>query len=184
MAARTLQSQAARYATLQGVLAVGALLMVMAVYWIGIRPALKQRGVLLTAMDVQRRDLATGQSRLKDLKQREREVEQLRARLEHKKLPRKPDMDQFMRDITRVSDQSALKKMTVQLGSPKRSDLFSEMPIALTFTGDFASVVSFLKQTEDMQRLTRVRSLSIKSRDPEAGAVEVEVAMNIYFADE
>jgi Tfp pilus assembly protein PilO len=95
-----------------------------------------------------------------------------------------PDMDQFMREITQVSEDAALKKMTVQVGAPKRDDRLSEMPIGLNFTGDFNHVLTFLRQTEEMQRLTRIRSLTIKTRDARQGAVDVDVALNIYFADE
>src|SRR5205814_9891581 len=114
----------------------------------------------------QSQELNEGRARAQNLPVIESEVEQLRTRLERfdKKLPKKPDMDQFMREITRVSELASLKKVTVQPGSPKRSELFSEMPIALNFTGDFTSVVNFLQQTEEMQRLTRVRSLAIKTK--------------------
>jgi hypothetical protein len=48
------------------------------------------------------------------------------------------------------------------------------------------SVFSFLRQTEQMQRLTRVKELKLKSSDraDKAGQVEVELSMNIYFAAE
>ncbi|CAN5400648.1 hypothetical protein BH10PLA1_BH10PLA1_02580 [soil metagenome] len=183
---QTLQNQTAKYKTLQ--LSMGALALLMAggFYFVGIRPAQKQRAAVVSMIDSVKGDLAAGQQRAMALPGVKSEVEQLKARLERfdKKLPKKPDMDQFMREITRVSDQASLKKVTVQPGSPKRSELFSEMPIALNFTGDFQSVVNFLKQTEEMQRLTRVRSLSIKTKDPQQGSVEVDVSMSIYFADE
>jgi Tfp pilus assembly protein PilO len=184
--APTLQSQIRRYGTLQGGLGVVALLLTAAFYLIGIRPAQTQRALIESTITAQEKELRLGQARAQSLPVVEHQVEELRSRLQRfdKKLPKKPDMDQFMRDITRVSDAASLKKVTVQPGTPKRSDLFSEMPITLNFTGDFPSVVTFLKQTEEMQRLTRVRSLAIKTKDPQKGSVEVDVSMSIYFADE
>lgn len=181
-----LQAKIARYVTAQWALAAVALVMAAGFYFAGIRPAQNARAAILADLSGQRRQLNEGRARAQNLPLIEAEVEQLRTRLERfdKKLPKKPDMDQFMREITRVSEESSLKKVSVQPGSPKRSDLFSEMPIVLNFTGEFPSVVKFLSQTEDMQRLTRVRSLAIKSRDAGNGTVEVDVSMSIYFADE
>ena len=47
----------------------------------------------------------------------------------------------------------------------------------------FLNACTFLRQTEEMQRLTRVRSISIRSKDGKLGQVEVQMAMNIYFAE-
>jgi len=183
---QTLQNQTGTYKTMQIGMAVLALLMAGVFYFGAIRPTEQQRGVVASMTSSLKSDLAIGQIRAQNLPAVKAEVDLLRSRLERfdKKLPKKPDMDQFMREITRVSEEAALKKVTVQPGSPRRSELFSEMPIALNFTGDFNSVVSFLKQTEEMQRLTRVRSLAIKTKDPQQGSVEVDVSMSIYFADE
>ncbi len=181
-----LQAKIARYVTTQWVMSVIALVLAMAFYFAGIRPAQNDRATIVASIAEQNRQLNEGRARAQNLPVIEAEVEQLRSRLERfdKKLPKKPDMDQFMREITRVSEASSLKKVSVQPGSPKRSELFSEMPIALNFTGEFPNVVKFLERTEDMQRLTRVRSLGIKTRDAQNGTVEVDVSMSIYFADE
>ncbi len=182
----TLQAKIARYATIQCVLGGIALIVVTVFYFAAIRPAQNERAAILASISAQKLQLNEGRAKAQNLPVIEAEVAQLRSRLERfdKKLPKKPDMDQFMREITRVSEASLLKKVSVQPGSPKRSELFSEMPIALNFTGEFPNVLNFLQQTEEMQRLTRVRSLGIKTRDAQNGMVEVDVSMSIYFADE
>ena len=81
---------------------------------------------------------------------------------------------------------AALRKVTVTPSViPTRSELFAEQPVSLKFEGDFLSVFSFLRQTEEMQRLTRVRELRLRSDDRAArpGQVEVELSMNIYFSE-
>jgi hypothetical protein len=65
---------------------------------------------------------------------------------------------------------------------PSRSDLFLEMPLTLTFEGEFSSVFGFLRSAEEMQRLTRVRGMTLRVKDPRAGQVHAEVAMNLYFS--
>ena len=47
------------------------------------------------------------------------------------------------------------------------------------------NVFAFLRNTEEMQRLTRVRGMTIKCQDRDtAGRCRCSVAMNIYFAAE
>lgn len=183
---QNLQTQIGRYKTMQSCMAGLAVLMICGFYFACIRPAQNQQAAIASLIASKKTELVVGQARAANLPAVKAEVDQLKGRLERfdKKLPKKPDMDLFMREITHVSEQASLKKVTVQPGTPKRSDLFSEMPIALNFTGDFNSVVAFLKQTEEMQRLTRVRSLNIKTKDAQQGNVEVDVSMSIYFADE
>jgi hypothetical protein len=53
----------------------------------------------------------------------------------------------------------------------------------MTFEGDFLNAFGFLRQLEEMQRLTRVKTLSVRCRDPRTGLVEVSLAMNIYFSE-
>ena len=45
------------------------------------------------------------------------------------------------------------------------------------------TIKSFLRQMEQMQRLTRIRDLSLKSKRGAPGEVEVQVALAIYFAE-
>ena len=54
---------------------------------------------------------------------------------------------------------------------------------SLKFEGKFPSVANFLRSAEEMQRLTRTRRLDLKCRDVKSGNVDVELSMNIYFAD-
>ena len=182
----SLQQQIARYARVQLAMAVIAIVAVASIYFAAIRPAQLRRKAMLASIQTEQELLQAEQRRVALLPQMQVQVNDLRNRLSHfdKKLPSKPDMDQFMRDVTRVSEQSSLKNMTVTPGSPKRSDLFSEMPIVLNFTGGFPSVFDFLHQTEQMQRLLRVRSLQIKASDVQSGTVEVNLSMSIYFADQ
>ena len=68
---------------------------------------------------------------------------------------------------------------------PTRAEQVRELPIKLQFEGDFTSVYAFLRNVEEMPRMTRVRGMQIKSRDRDAsGQVQVQLAMNIYFAAE
>jgi Tfp pilus assembly protein PilO len=183
---KTLRNQSGRYGTLQWAMGLLALMLLALFFFATILPANRRRAASAESTRMLRTQLASNEKEATQLPAVKEEVKQLKSRLTglDKKLPKRPDTDQFGREITQVSEACALKKVNMQVGAPRRTELFSEMPIGLNFNGDFNSVIAFLRQTEELQRLTRVRSLSIKSKDPSKGQVEVDVAMNIYFADE
>jgi Tfp pilus assembly protein PilO len=186
MSMQTLKNQSARYGPMQSAMGVLALVLLAVFYFAAIRPADQRRAAAVVGIQAQKSQLVVNQREAAKLPGVRVEVRRLKNQLDglDKKLPKRPDTDQFGREITQVSEQCSLKKVNMQVGAPRRADVVSEMPIALNFTGDFESVIAFLQQTEDLQRLTRVRSLSIKSRDAPPGARDGGRAQNIYFADE
>jgi len=54
----------------------------------------------------------------------------------------------------------------------------------LKFEGNFLNACAFLRSAERMKRLTHVKGLKIRSADAgKNGAVQVELSMNIYYAE-
>jgi len=47
----------------------------------------------------------------------------------------------------------------------------------------FQNVFSFIRQLEEMQRLARVKQMTVKCKDGKAGQVDVSLTMNIYFSE-
>jgi Tfp pilus assembly protein PilO len=133
-------------------------------------------------------ELQQDQDRAKNLPKVETEIAGLCLRVARldKELPRQLDLAQFINDVTRISQDASLKKLSWHLDSRARqSDQFTELPILFSFEGDFQSgVLQFLRNTEDMQRLTRVRKLELRSDNAHYGMVKAEVTMNIYFGEE
>lgn len=129
--------------------------------------------------------LETSQSRAVNLPILTAKVAELDARLVrfNKRLPKNAELGEFIRDITQVSQQYNLRKLVHQPGQIRRQELYSEVPITMNFEGDFVSVFNFLRQMEEMQRLTRVKNISVRCRDPKLGHVDVSMAMNIYFSE-
>jgi len=181
----TLQRQQQYCTRAQRVLAVVLLVAVSGFFAFGYRPADLEQRRLRDAIETQRRDLLARQTRTSNLPVVQLEVEKLKVRLDRfdKKLPRQPDLGEFVKQITQVSQQSSLRKWSVQPGVPKRLDLYCEMPITLKFEGDYPSAEAFIRQAEDMQRMTRIKNLTIRNRDPRGGQVEVNLTMNIYYLE-
>ncbi len=177
------------YGKAQTAMGVGLVVVLLGVYVLGLRPAGNRAVALAIETEKKQTEFQAAELRARDLAAVEAEVDKLKARLDRfdRRLPSQresgQELGQFMRDITHISQQGSIQKITAVPGAPKKSDLFSELPISLKFEGDFLSVYSFLQQTEAMQRLTRVRSLSLKARDTKRGQVDVQVSMNLFFAD-
>jgi Tfp pilus assembly protein PilO len=159
-----------------------------AIYLLGIRPASNELDQVHAQYASARNELDQDQDRAKNLPRVDLEIERLRLRVERfdKKLPKQQDLAVFINDVTRISQQASLHKLAWHLDSkPKHSDQFTELPIQFTFEGDFETgVVAFLRDTEDMQRLTRVRKLNLVSSDARDGQVKAELTMNIYFGEQ
>jgi Tfp pilus assembly protein PilO len=130
-------------------------------------------------------ELQENQAKTKVLPAVAADVKHLRQQLDaSKKLPPRQELPQFLKDVTALGQSCNLHPFTFKQGMPTRGDLFCEQPINLTFEGNFVDAFNFLRQTEQMQRLIRVRNMSIKSVDGQSGRVEVQLSMNIYFAPE
>jgi Tfp pilus assembly protein PilO len=133
-------------------------------------------------------ELQQDQDRAKNLPKVEAEIAALRQRVARfdKELPRLPNMVQFINDVTRISQDASLKQFRWILDTkPRVSDQMTEQPVLISFEGDFQSgVLQFLRGTEQMQRLTRVRKLDLKADDARDGQVKAELTMNIYFGDQ
>ncbi len=182
---QTLQAQHGWCTRMQWVLCIAIGIILITFYVFGYRPADNRLTDLRRKIDSNTRYLEGNQDRTRIMPIIAMDVENLRSRLERfdKQMPRQPDLGQFMRDITNISRQTSVRKLSVEPGAPRRTELFSELPIVMKFEGDFLNVFSFLRQTEEMARLTRMRSLSLKCRDATKGQVEVQLAMNIYFSE-
>ena len=176
------------YARAQRALLAALLLLGAGVYLLGIRPVNTELDQVHAQYASAQSELAQDQERARNLPSVESEIQRLRQRVERfdKTLPRQQDLSSFIDDVTRISQTASLRKLSWHLDSkPRKSDQFTELPIQFTFEGDFQSgVVEFLRGTEDMQRLTRVRKLNLTTDDTRDGQVKAELTMNIYFGEE
>ncbi len=183
-----LKKQSDRCRQAQCVLGGALFLATLAVYLVQIRPAVLQLAEVHRQYQAACVSLQQDQVETAKLPQVELEIERLHQRVERfdKKLSKPRDLAPFISDIQRISQESSLKMLYSQSDTkPRRTDQFSELPIKLTFEGDFQNgVVEFLRKTEDMQRLTRIQKLDIRSSEAHDGQVKAELTMNIYFAEE
>ncbi len=180
-----LHDQTMSVSWLEKSLAVVGILMVVGFVAFVYRPDIRRIADLQASWKFERALLATSQTEAQRLPVVAREVEELRQKLDRfdKRLPKQEELGAFMKDVTNCQQRVNLKRMSWGRGEPRHTDLFAELPLTLNFEGDFLSVGAFLRQIEEMPRLTRVRSLSVKAKDDRPGYVDVQLSMNIYYAE-
>jgi Tfp pilus assembly protein PilO len=182
---KRLKEQDSYYARVQWSMTVGTLLVVALFYVLGYRATTTRMEDLQIQIAAKERELDANQSRARNLPAVMREVDTLRHRIERfgKQLPRQQDLGQFISSIEELSQEATLRGLTVQPEPPRRNGLYAELPIRLSFEGDFLRICSFLRQAEEMQRLTRVQMLSVRARDASSGRVEVQMLMTVYSTE-
>jgi Tfp pilus assembly protein PilO len=182
---RTLQSQAGWCARAQWVLAISFVVICAAFYLFGYRPSTARLYALRGQIDLKAREIDANRQETAIRNKLQLEVDELQRRLARfdKQLPRHVEWGQFLNDITLLRDQAGLRDCHIIPTGAKPNDLFVEFPIHVKFEGDFLSVFSFLRQMEQMQRLTRVRDLTVRAREPGSGVVDVSLSMNIYYTE-
>jgi Tfp pilus assembly protein PilO len=182
---RDLHAQARLLKRTRWILAVLLLLGSGVFYGLVYRPIQYRLTQLQDERESQEAELLASEARARNLPAVMHEVKQLRMTLErfNKQLPRQDDLAQFIDEITRISQQTALRDVQFKHGGSRQSEFFRELPVTFGFSGEFSSVFSFLRQAEDMQRLTRVRNIKIENRDARTGQVNVQLSMSIYFME-
>ena len=182
---KSVQSQIAWCARAQWTMTTVMLALTAAFLIFGFLPGNRRQRELRTQIADKTRELDTNQARANNLLNLAKDVERLQLKLErqNKQLPRTAELGEFIGALTPARQQYQIRKFVHQVGTIKKQDLFGEVPITMTFEGDFLNVFGFLRQLEDMQRLTRIKTLNVRCRDPRTGQVEVSLAMNIYFSE-
>jgi len=116
-----------------------------------------------------------------------RQVEQMKQRYSNfdRRLPQRKELGGFLREISGNLSQEQLSNQLIEPGQPARERLFHTLPIILRFRGSYPGLASFLVRLRGMERLTQVERLSVnnRSQDSDAGQLDVEVRMNIYFTE-
>lgn len=186
---RSLKDTITLYTKLRWALAGVTVASVGLFYGLAYRPQMKQSSLVDASIARTSAELAICQDQTRLLSGVAADVERLRSRLkEFKTLPHQQDLAQFIKDIAQLNLQANLRKFEQRQGVRVRGAKLSSSPIGMTFEGDFVNVFSFLRHTEELQRLIRVSDMRIEaapgSMKEKTGQVKVAMKMNIYFAAE
>ncbi len=154
-------------------------------YFEGYRPQVARERELLAQIAQMQHDLHTNQTQASRLPAVEADLHHLRAQLAgFKKLPARPELGEFVNQITLISHQTNMHNLSYTLtAAPRPRDQYTEQPVTLKFEGDFLSVFAFVHQVENLQRLTRISSIVVHSQDIKDGLVHVDMSMDLYYSE-
>ncbi len=180
-----LRNQISVFGRMQWTLGAAVVLTLGAFMAFGYRPIRQHSAAVQTQIDRCRQELSMHRDQAAILSAVKSDVRRLEERLSgFKRLPQQQELAEFIKDVAQLAQQAQLKKPDIRpQGMIQRGPRLTEAPIQLTFEGDFTNVYWFLQHAEDLKRLTRVPTLSIKTKD-RYGQVKVQMTMNLYCAIE
>lgn len=183
---RTMQSQIMWCARMQKALAFLVCTMLLTFYFFSYRPETARLAELKAVTVAHEQELRANQVAASARNEIASRNEKLRQELDRIKKPSKfNEMPDIIKELALMGDQASLRKFDKKVSPlPVRGEMYSEQSCTLTFEGDFVNIFNFLRSMDEMHRLTRVRSMSLKGKDLSGNRVQAEVALNIYYAAE
>ncbi len=97
-------------------------------------------------------------------------------------MPQSKELAGFLTEISAILASEQITNQSIEPGDPVREELYHTLPIIMKFEGSYLSLASLLKRIDEMERLTRVQKMAIKT-DDNSKSVNIELHMNIYFAE-
>jgi Tfp pilus assembly protein PilO len=115
-----------------------------------------------------------------------REISRMRQRYNadwDRRLPQRKELDGFLRQISAGLDGEDFPGHVIRPGNPEQCRLYNKLPITMSLEGDFLSLAAFLREVDEMTRLTRVERLKIEPSRERDEELDIEIGMNIYFTE-
>jgi Tfp pilus assembly protein PilO len=181
----SLKTQIHWYTRVQQLLIGIVLLTAILFYSLAFHPQSSKSQYLNGQINQKERELDANEKEARALPRVQADINHLLTKLaDFKKLPASAgDLGQFQTEIAELARRDNLGGWSVSWpGTPLRHERFNELPVSVKFNGDFRNVFAFLCQLEDLPRLTRIKSMIVKS-DNADGIVQVELLMNIYYSE-
>ena len=116
----------------------------------------------------------------------DRKVEELQEAIKffEKKLPQEREMDLILKEVWQMAEQNRLATKTIRTMKSQRGAAYSEQPIEMNLSGDFAGFYEFMLHLERLPRLTRIQNMVLDKINGQEGAMEAKVTMSIFFEPE
>ena len=129
-------------------------------------------------------ELARARASVADLPRFEAEYDQLHQRWEmaSELLPTERQLPTLLRKITLAGQQTGVTFTMFRPGAVQPADYHTEMPIAVSVSGDFHSVGSFLAELANMRRIVTVSNLKLttNSKNDGTGSTVAEFTASAY----
>jgi type IV pilus assembly protein PilO len=100
------------------------------------------------------------------------------------RLPTNKEIDAIVRQVSDLATSSGLDAPLVSTEDPVRAALYMEQPINMTISGNFRGFYDFLRELEQLSRLTRIHELRIQRSDKVNGHMRADFRLSIYYEQE
>ncbi len=113
------------------------------------------------------------------------QLEQLEEAIEffESKLPPTSEIDTVLKDVTVIAQKHGLASKKIRTGKRQNNSGYVEQPLEMKLDGDFNSYYSFLLELEKLDRITKIRKLSLKKKSRHEGQTSAIFVMSIFFQD-
>lgn len=97
------------------------------------------------------------------------------------KLPPKSEISTVLENVTKITLSHGLVPKTIRTLPIKNNRGYVEQPLKMELDGNFNSYYSFLLELEKLDRITKIRELTIKKLSKYEGQTEATFVMSIFF---
>ena len=115
-----------------------------------------------------------------DLTKQLEKVEEAIAVFESK-LPPRSEIHKVLENITRIAQTHGLTPKTIRTLKVKSNRGYIEQPLHMELHGNFNSYYSFLLELEKLDRITKIRELSLKKKAKTEGETAATFVVSIFF---
>ena len=96
------------------------------------------------------------------------------------KLPPSSEIHTVLENVTLIAQRHGLTPKSIRTQKNKDNNGYIEQPIEMELDGNFNSYYAFLLELEKLDRITKLRELSLKKTERE-GQTEAVFVMSIFF---
>jgi len=99
------------------------------------------------------------------------------------KLPPTSEIYTVLENVTIIAQRRGLIPKTIRTLKREENSGYIEQPLKMELHGDFNSYYSFLLDLEKLDRITKIRQLSLKKKLKREGQIEATFVVSIFFQD-
>lgn len=144
--------------------------------------ALAQERDAVQAKQAKLSELERAKTTASDLNQQLVKVEEA-IKVFESKLPPKSEIHTVLENVTLIAQKNGLAPKTISTLKPTVKNGYIEQPLKMELDGDFSSYYAFLLELERLDRITKIRELSLKKKSQYEGQTEATFVMSIFFMD-
>ncbi len=97
------------------------------------------------------------------------------------KLPPCSEIHKILEDVTKIAQIHGLTPKTIRALDAKNNRGYVEQPLKMELHGNFNSYYAFLLEMEKLDRITKIRELSLKKQSKSEGKTEATFIVSIFF---